>query len=114
MERTRPSFVEVVNFLGSLASVTGVSLLWLKGEREIDLGTILAISLSASGALGLASLFAWALIAGYKRYLDKTSVMLKIAYFTLGIPAIFFVGLLIALSANKLVISVDWFWFLRG
>jgi hypothetical protein len=110
----RPPFSEILNFLGSLASVTGVSLLWLKGSGTLDLETIAAVAVSASAVLGLASFLVWALFSGYRRYLIQSPVALRLAYFALGGPVCLFVGALLAAIANKLFLSIPWSWFFHG
>ena len=107
------SFAQILNFLGSLASVTGVSLLWLKGSAEIDLATILVFALVASSTLGFVSLvFFWCRLV-YLRYVKDVGFLLKIAYFFLSVPFCFIMIALVIGLINKLFLSIDSGWFFK-
>lgn len=107
----RLSFLDVLNAVGSLASITGISFLYLKGDGRLSVGDMIGIGLIASCSLGLAALILWLFIQGYRRFLVAAPLMLRVAYFTLGVPGAALFGVVVALLANKAFISVDWSWF---
>lgn len=110
----RTSFVDVFNTIGSLASITGVSVLWLKGTGTINWEVILLAALAVPALVGLASALAWALLLGYRTPTISGSHLLRIAYLGLGYPIATLAGLLLILLANKLFISLDWRWFFHS
>ncbi|ATA53272.1 hypothetical protein CKY39_08655 [Variovorax boronicumulans] len=111
-ESTRKlNFLDVLNAVGSLASITGISLLYLKGEGALSVSDMIGIGLIASCSLGLVALILWTFIRGYRRFMVAAPLMLRVAYFTLGVPAAILFGVVVALLANKAFISVDWSWF---
>lgn len=109
----RISFIEVTNTVGSLASITGISLLWLKGEGPISWENVLGVAMIVLSCVGLASAFAWLLLQGYRRYASEGSLLVKVAYIGLGVPGALLAGVLLALLANKLFISINWNWFFQ-
>lgn len=113
-ESTRKlNFLDVLNAIGSLASITGISFLYFKGEGALSVSDMIGIGLIASCSLGLAALILWTFIQGYRRFLMSSHLMLRVAYFTLGVPAAILFGAVVALLANKTFISVDYSWFFR-
>jgi len=109
----RISFLDVVNTVGSLASITGISLLWLKGESGINWEVLLLLAFAVPAAVGLVSAVAWALILGYRRLASGQSTLVRVAYIGLSGPAAVLIVVLLALIANKLFISINWQWFFQ-
>jgi len=107
----RISFLDVLNTVGSIASITGISLLWLKGDGGVNWADALVAVIAVSACVGLASALAWAFILGYRKVAAPNSVLIRVAYIGLGTPGLFLVGVLLALMVNKLFISLDWSWF---
>ncbi len=64
--------------------------------------------------VGLASALAWLLLQGFRRYAANGSLLVKVAYIGLGMPGALLGGVLVALLANKLFISINWNWFFEG
>jgi hypothetical protein len=104
---------EIVNLLGSIASVTGVSLLWLKDTIKLTPDEIIAVAVAASFVLGLATTGVLVIRYGYRRWALQGDALAKVVYLTLAFPAVMFSMILIGISVNKLMISIDWNWFFR-
>ena len=90
-----PKLVEVINILGSVASVTGVSLLWLKGNASLEhlLIEIPAIAVLVSLVLGFASILYYSIRSIFVRYFSGKDPLLKFSFFAFAIPIGF--GLLV-------------------
>ncbi len=110
----RTSFLEVFNTVGALASITGVSVLWLKGAGSIDWELVLLAALAVPAITGLAAGLAWFLLLGYRSPRISSSPLLRIMYLGLGYPIVTLIGLLLVLAINKAFISLDWSWFLSS
>lgn len=107
------SFLDVLNTVGSIASITGISLLWLKGDGGVDWVSALIIVVAVSAGLGMASALVWAYIMGYRKLAATSSVLIRVAYIGLGAPTLILLGLLLALLTNKFFLLIDWGWFFR-
>jgi hypothetical protein len=107
------SFIEIVNTVGSVASITGVSLLWLKGDGPLAWENVVGVAMIVASCVGLASALAWLLLQGYRRFAAEASLLQKVAYIGLGVPGTVLGGVLLALLANKLFISINWNWFFQ-
>jgi hypothetical protein len=86
VQTRRVSFIEIVNTVGSLASITGVSLLWLKGDGPLSWENVLGVAMIVASCVGLASALAWLLLQGYRRFVAEASLLQKVAYIGLGVP----------------------------
>ena len=109
----RTSFIEIVNTVGSLASITGISLLWLKGDGPVAWENVVGVAMIVALCVGLASALAWLLLQGYRRFAAQGSLLVKVAYIGLGAPGAVLGGILLALLANKFFISINWNWFFQ-
>lgn len=105
------SFFDILNTVGSLASITGISLLWLKGDGGIDWASALVIAIAVSAGVGMTSVLVWAFIMGYRKLASPNSMFIRIAYIGLGTPGLLLLGVFLALATNKLFLLVNWNWF---
>jgi lysylphosphatidylglycerol synthetase-like protein (DUF2156 family) len=109
MERIR--FIDIVHLLGSVASITGISLLWLKSELNIKtiLVEIPVLALLISFSLGIISVGIILLRYLYQKYFINKEMMWKFAFFALSIPTIaLIIGFFIFV-----IWSLVWFELLR-
>jgi hypothetical protein len=97
IERKPISAIDVVHFCGSVASITGISLLWLKntilpGKLLIFL---LAYSTATALSLGLISITFVIIRFGYQEFVAESDLPVRFAYlsFAVGI-ALFFLSIL--------------------
>jgi hypothetical protein len=81
-------FIEVINILGSVASVTGVSLLWLKNEVSLDylFFEIPAIAVMVSLMLGFSSILYYCIRNIFVRHFSSRDALLKVSFFAFAIP----------------------------
>ena len=93
--RKTPKLVDVINILGSVASVTGVSLLWLKGNVSLEhlLIEIPAIAILVSVVLGFSSILYYSIRSIFVRFISAKDPFLKFSFFAFTIPIGF--GLLV-------------------
>ena len=105
------SFVAVFNFLGSVASVTGVSLLWLKGRGNIRPEDLLVFAIGVLFSLGLASAAVLILQHGHNRYVKGQSGHAAWTYWLLGVPVMVVVVFVVLGLVNKLMINLPINWF---
>jgi hypothetical protein len=110
----KKTLVEIVNILGSIASITGISLLWLKDNNHFSPMDILAISVAVSFCLGLATLGVVICRYFYYRWFSQKDLLVKITYFALAIPIISCLMIMIVLFINKVVISTRFEWFFNS
>jgi hypothetical protein len=103
--RHRFGIVDLVNLTGSIASITGISLLWLKDsvptQRLLSLIPIVAIDAALSLGL-LASAFV-GIRFGYRCLPGKADFAVKLAYFGLTIAVV----LLLLLGAGWFIFEVS-------
>jgi hypothetical protein len=108
----RIGFVDALNIVGSVASITGISLLWIKDlTGSIDWGLVSVVALIVPAQFGLLSGLVWLLMAGYQKFVSQHSVLIKVFYFGIGGPAIPICCFAAAALVNKIVISINWEWF---
>lgn len=110
---SKVSYLEIVNAVGSLASITGISLLWFKGDGPLSWENVVGTAMIVASCVGLASALAWLLLQGYRRIAAEGSLFVKVAYIGLGLPGAVLGGVLLMLVANKLFISINWNWFFQ-
>jgi len=84
----RIKWTEVVSVAGSIASITGISLLWLRDR--IDPGTAFVtvplFALTASIGQGFSALAYRAFMHGYDRWARNAETSVKVAYVSLAAP----------------------------
>lgn len=112
MEKKK-TLIDIVNILGSIASITGISLLWLKGNSHFSPLDIVVISIAVSFCLGLATLGVVIFRYLYYRWFSQRDLLVRIAYFALAIPIIICLMTMIALFTNKVVTSPEFQWFIK-
>ncbi|MEE1978569.1 hypothetical protein ACN2AK_21760 [Shewanella xiamenensis] len=86
--RKAPKLVDVINMLGSVASLTGVSLLWLKGKASLEhlFIEIPAIAVLVSLVLGFASILYYLIRSIFVRHFSGKDPLLKFSFFAFAIP----------------------------
>lgn len=87
----KPRIIDVIHLLGSIASITGISLLWLKPELNVitlffDIPIIAFLVLLS---LGIVSYGIIAIRFGYSKLLINKDLLWKTAYFSTAISIIF-------------------------
>lgn len=112
-QELRERVAATVNILGSIASITGVSLLWLKGRGPFSIEEILSVAASACFALGLATTSIFLVRKVEARLTQRQGELAKWGYRLLAYPIALVAGLLILLLTNKLMINSPFDWFLR-
>jgi hypothetical protein len=108
----RRKFIDVINTFGSIASITGISLLWLKGNTQIDIDTVLMIPIIAlvvSFSLGVLALVYIVVEYFYRKYTKGKGLMVNVAYFCLIVPALIFILIFVVRLGDK----IDLFRLLR-
>ena len=93
MQKAR--WIDIIHVVGSVASITGISLLWLKATFNVHtlVITIPTVSLLALFSLGVASLGIIAIRYGYGLFPTALDTFEKIAYFGITVPVVFaFIG----------------------
>lgn len=76
----RTTIFELVNFIGSIASITGISLLWLKGSINISPDVIVAAVLGVSFCFGLLLLEVLILRSFYRKFVFGRSSLFKTVF----------------------------------
>jgi len=86
-------WIDVVHVLGSVASITGISLLWFKSQLNIQtlVIDIPVIGLLVLFSLGLVSLGIIAVRFGYTRLFKNSDSPWQFAYFSISIPILCFI-----------------------
>jgi amino acid transporter len=82
----KQSILEIVNFIGSIASITGISLLWLKGTENINPVDILATTVVVSISFGFLFLGIGIILYIYRRWVKNLDWVWKIVFFCLFLP----------------------------
>lgn len=104
MDKKRTIF-EIVNFIGSIASITGISLLWFKGSSDTSPIQVVWIALIVSLCFGFLTLCVAIIRYIYLRWIRSWDVLWKITYFALAAPLIFclavFIGALVIIYLEK-------------
>jgi len=76
-----------VSVAGSIASVTGISLLWLRDRIDPETAfTVPLFALTASIGLGFSALAYRAFMRGYDRWARNAETSVKVAYVSLAAP----------------------------
>jgi hypothetical protein len=86
----KQTILEIVNFIGSIASITGISLLWLKGSENIRPLDIVFLSGLVSISFGFLFLGIAIVRSIYKRWVINQDWVWKIVFFALIIPLLGF------------------------
>ena len=105
--------IEILNMLGSIASIAGISLLWVKGNSRVNAFDIPFFFLAVSFGFGVVAAGLFAIRYYYRRLPASADWLVKSTYFCIAVPVVTFVLILISLCGNKLLISIDWDWFTR-
>jgi len=102
---------EIVQMVGAIASITGVSLLWLKRPILDNFDNIAFIAVFAALWLAIISIVILVIIELYLRHFKTEAALRKIVFFIVSVVlALLFLGIL-GLIGNKIVISINWNWF---
>jgi hypothetical protein len=109
----RERIVATVNILGSVASITGVSLLWLRGRDPFGVEEILSVAVTASFALGLLTVGVFLVRRIEARRIRGQGEVALWGYRLLAYPIVLVVSFLILLTTNKILLSFPLDWFLR-
>lgn len=89
----RISVLEVVNLFGSIASITGISLLWIRESLKLNIDSLAIIStlITVLFIFGSLSLVIAIIHYLYFNYVKEFNILWKITFFTLGLPLIMFI-----------------------
>lgn len=109
----RERVVSTVNILGSVASITGVSLLWLKGRGPFRVEEILSVAVTASVALGLVTIGVFLVRRIEVMRVRSHGEVALWGYRLLAYPVLLVASLFILLIANKILLNFPFDWFFR-
>ncbi|SRR6266581_2389416 len=103
----RIRWIEVVNVAGSIASVTGISLLWFKDriDPETAFITVPLFAITASLGLGFSALAYHAFIRGYDHWARNAETSVKLAYVSLAVPLL---ALVVAAGIGVVFMAFVW------
>ncbi len=81
-------WIDILHMVGSVASVTGISLLWLRSQLTIETVVIdiPIIALLVLFSLGIGSVGIIVIRSGYCYFFKTSDILLKFAYFAISIP----------------------------
>jgi hypothetical protein len=80
------TFLDAVHFLGSIASITGITLLWLRGTVAISPLEIAWFACIVSLFVGLTATFIALVRHIYIRWFRHKDMVVKVAFFGLATP----------------------------
>lgn len=80
------TFLDAVHFLGSIASITGITLLWLRGTIAISPLEIGWFACIVSLFIGLTATFIVLIRHTYIRWIRHKDMVVKVAFFGLATP----------------------------
>ena len=78
----------ITNLLGSIASITGIALLWIKTGTSVSLIDIVWVGGFVSVCFGLLMLGVVLIRAAYVKFVKSKDVLVKIVYFALATPIV--------------------------
>ena len=83
-------FIDILRLLGSVASITGISLLWMKSTFDVQtlLFKIPIVALLVLFSLGITSIRIIVIRLGYQEFAKKWDHLLRFTCFSLTIPII--------------------------
>lgn len=105
--------LELFHFLGTLASVTGVSLLWLKDRVTIRPEDIVAVAISVAFVLGVLTAAGTLIWRIYLAHIRRHGRSWTAVYFLIGSPVMIFIAGIVLLLVNKFMINFPFDWFFR-
>lgn len=112
MNKWFKKFNEIFSFLGSIASVTGISLLWAKDSiKSISVDDIIFFLVVTVLFISFYSLLIISSIRIFKKYKEENNMFKNVSVILLLIISCVFLGVLLPLLFNKIIISVNFEWF---
>jgi len=84
----KQSLLDIINLLGSIASITGISLLWAKNGTSVSLIEIIWVGGFVSVCFGLLAFGLILIRSGYHKYVKSKDVLVKTVYFAIASPII--------------------------
>ena len=109
----KQTVIDIVNLVGSIASITGISLLWLKGTLNVSPIDVVSIAIVVTFCFGLLILDVFLLRLFYRRWIVGRDMLGKLLYFLLVTPILSVLIILFALLLGKLISSPEFKWFFR-
>jgi len=110
----RTTTFEVVNFIGSIASITGISLLWLKNSINISPDVIVTVLLAVSFCFGLLLFDVLIIRLVYQKLVFNRSSLAKYAYYLLVTPILIVATIILVLLLGKVISSAEFKWLFRA
>ena len=107
---TRNKILEIVNVFGSIASITGISLLWLKGSMEFDTVFFAKVTAAVIVGFGCLTLVVAATYSLYVHQVKKVHWLWRVVFFSLGVPIacwlIFFFAVVCVQGVHRVIDNV--------
>ena len=105
--------IDIVNLIGSIASITGISLLWLKDTTNVSPVFIFSVAIVVSFCFGLLVLDVFLIQYFYRRWFSGRDMLIKVLYFTLAAPVVSVLIILFTMVLGKVLRSPEFKWFFR-
>ena len=104
-------FGEIVQIVGAITSITGISLLWLRKPILDNFEDILFMAVLVALWLGAFSLIVLAIVELYQRRFRQQTILRRTVFFVVAVALAMLLFGLLMLVGNKIVIMIDWNWF---